>query len=346
LPRVFIHYFSGTGNTKRAVDLITNELKKSSFEVKQYAIGKDRPLITENADFNLFAFSILGFSAPVLVKRYLHRLPPGGGKQAGVFAVYAGVPGHALQEFEGFLKHKQFKVFLTGGACYPNNWTQMMNPPGPEEIGKILNNGDDQALIFAASFIKATPNLFQSNCNWLSNLVTRLCSFFFGLIGRRILGKAYVADINCANCGLCIKSCPAHTIRMAGIVRKRPYWNFNCEDCARCINICPQKAIQVSIPKLIFHFSILFAGVWSCFQVAGLVANRLPLTYRSIGWFIVLLMTIFIELWLQFAIIDRLFLIMAEIPGLKRFFNWSVTKNFNRYIAPGFKPALGPERAK
>lgn len=338
MPRVFIHYFSGTGNTKRAVDLITDELIKSGFEVKQYAIGKDRPLITENADFNLFAFSILGFSAPVLVKKYLRRLPPGGGKQAAAFAVYAGDPGHALQEIEGFLKHKQFEVFLTGGACYPNNWTQMMNPPGPEEIAKILHNGDNQALAFAASFIKATPNLYKSN--WLSNLVTRLCSFFFGLIGRRMLGKAYIADINCTNCGLCIKTCPAHTIKMAGIVRKRPYWKFNCEDCARCINICPQKAIQVSITKLILHFSILFAGLWTCFHLAESIANRLPLTYRIIGWFIVLLITVFIELWFQFVIIDRLFFIMAKLPGLKRFFDWSATKNFNRYIAPGFKPDL------
>ncbi len=339
MPKVFIHYFSGTGNTKRAVDLITNDLKRKGFEVKQFVIGENRPVFTENADFNLFAFSILSWSAPVLVKKYLRRIPQGGGKKAAVFAVYAGDPGHALLEIERLLKHKQFEVFLTGGACYPNNWTQMTNPPGAEKINEILNCGDNQAQVYAASFIKGERNPHQSNK--FANLATRLSAFFFGLIGRRFLGKAYIADSNCTNCGLCIKSCPVHTIKMVGIIRIGPYWKFNCEDCARCINICPQKAIQVSIPKLFFHLLILIAGSWACFSVAGLLANKLPVAYQIIGWIVAFIVSSLITLWFQFFIIDRLLFIIERIPIFKKYIDWSFTKNFNRYIAPGFKPDKG-----
>lgn len=83
------------------------------------------------------------------------------GKMAAAFAVYAGDPGHTLTEIERLLKHEQFEVFLTGGACYPNNWAQMMNPPGAEEIEEIVNNGDNQARIYAVSFIKGERNLYQ-----------------------------------------------------------------------------------------------------------------------------------------------------------------------------------------
>jgi Pyruvate/2-oxoacid:ferredoxin oxidoreductase delta subunit len=336
MSKVFIHYFSGTGNTKRAVDVITGILEKSGFEVKQFAIGKVRPEIKENADYNIFAFSILSWSAPVLVKKYLRRLPQGGGNKAAAFAVYAGDPGGALSEVARLLAHKQFEVFLTGGALYPNNWCQMSNPPAAAEIKELLTAGDNMAQDFAANFLKSEPKLYQSGS--FGNIVTHCIAFFFGLLGRRFLGKTYIADSKCNNCGLCIKSCPVHTITMAGMLRKKPHWSFNCEDCARCINICSRKAIQVSIPRLLFHLLIYIAGVWACFPVAGLVATRLPGPYRIIGWITALGMSLLIVCWFQFTVIDRLLFVMEQIPGLRKFFEWNFTKNHNRYIAPGFKP--------
>ena len=38
MAEVNIHYFSGTGNTKRAVDLIAASLQKNGYEVKLYLI--------------------------------------------------------------------------------------------------------------------------------------------------------------------------------------------------------------------------------------------------------------------------------------------------------------------
>ena len=43
-------------------------------------------------------------------------------------------------------------VFLTGGALYPNNWTQMTNPPSAVEAREISAGGDKMALAFAENF--------------------------------------------------------------------------------------------------------------------------------------------------------------------------------------------------
>lgn len=336
MPIVFIHYFSGTGNTKRAVGVITNDLEKSGFEVKQFAIGKVMPDIVENADYNIFAFSILSWSAPVLVKKYLRRLPQGGGKKAAAFAVYAGDPGHALLEIDRLLKHKQFEVFLTGGARYPNNWCQMTNPPDVTKIKDILAGGDQAALDFSNSFIKEERKLHPSFES--SHSLTRVIAFFFSHIGRRFLGKMYIADSNCNRCELCIKTCPVHTIRLAGFIRKKPRWRLNCEDCARCINICPQKAIQVSIPRLMIHSLILIGFIIASFPLAGFAAHYIPGAFRIFGWIGAFTIMLFFALWLQFAVIDRLIFFLEQIPAFKGFFEKSFTKNYNRYIAPGFKP--------
>ena len=70
MSRVDIHYFSGTGNTKRAVDIISGQLQKNGFEVNQIAIGQTRANFDQKVDYHIFAFSTLAWSAPALVKKY------------------------------------------------------------------------------------------------------------------------------------------------------------------------------------------------------------------------------------------------------------------------------------
>ena len=129
MAQVFIHYFSGTGNTKRAVDIITVNLEKNGFQVKRFLMGTECPGVEQNAELQIFAFPVLGWAAPALVKKYFRRLPGGQGTKGAVLAVFGGHPGQALRNMEKFLRRKKFDIFLTGGACYPENWTQMVNPP-------------------------------------------------------------------------------------------------------------------------------------------------------------------------------------------------------------------------
>ena len=113
MAEVNIHYFSGTGNTKRAVDVMAASLQQNGYEVRLYLIGKDNPELT---------------------------------------AVYGGNSVQALPQMERLLKRKGFDVFLTGGALYPNNWTQMTNPPSAVEAREISAGGDKMALAFAENF--------------------------------------------------------------------------------------------------------------------------------------------------------------------------------------------------
>jgi ferredoxin/flavodoxin len=336
MATVFIHYFSGTGNTKRAVDVMTGDLQKNGFEVRQFFITDRKPVISENADFNIFAFSTLSWSAPALVKKYLRRLPKGLGTKAAVFAVCAGNPGQGIFKMEQLLSRKGFQVFLSGSAVYPNNWSQMTNPPTLAEAKEKLASGDSMALDFAESFRKGRQQLSSKEKS--GSLMTRFAAFFFGLFGRRFLGKAYIVDSNCNRCGVCIKSCPVRTINMSGLIRKKPHWRFNCEDCARCINICPQKAIQVSMPKLIIHSLLLIAGIGACFPAAGFISAIMPGVFRIAGWILGFAIALMAALWLQFVLLDCILFILEQISPFQRFFQKNFTKNYNRYTAPGFKP--------
>ncbi len=338
MPQVLLHYFSGTGNTKRAIDVITEHLKENGFEVKQLLIGTNRPSIPAKVDFQIFAFPVLSFAAPVFVKKYIRRLPRADNTKTAIFATYGGDPCQALQEMERILKRKKYDVFLTGGARYPDNWTQMMNPPLEREAMDIINRGDQMALEYAMSFIKKKPMLRQSN--WLGNVITSIIAALFALIGRRFLGKTYITDSNCNKCGICVKTCPVNVIKMEGMIRQKPHWDFQCEDCGRCINICPQKAIQISIPRLFLHGIIQIILVTASFWAAGEMTHYFQADYRVLVWIITLILTIGITQVFQMTVIDRLFFLLEQIPGIGKFLAWNYTKNFRRYIAPGFKPIL------
>ncbi|HEX3048359.1 MAG TPA: EFR1 family ferrodoxin [Bacillota bacterium] len=344
MSKVFIHYFSGTGNTKRAVDIITGELEKNGYQVTRFLMGKGLPEITESAEYQIFAFPVLAFAPPVLVKKYLRQLPGGFGKKAAVFSTYGGNPVGALQAVERMLRRKKFEVFLTGGACYPENWTQMINPPQDAEAQTIISAGDQTARDFAAVFLAGGRKIYSSGP--IGNLITGVVGFLFGLIGRQFLGKTYIADSQCNQCQICVKTCPVQTIRMRGMGDKKPYWGFRCEDCGRCINLCPRKAIQISIPRLILHTLLNILVIWTAFSVAGFLANAVPGGFRVIGWVLGLAGTVVAGLWIQFTVIDWIFFILEQIPGVGRFFTWSFTKKFRRYLAPGFKPAVHPGKGE
>jgi hypothetical protein len=44
-------------------------------------------------------------------------------------------------------------------------------------------------------------------------------------------------------------------------------------------------------------------------------------------------------LWVELLVVDPLLQFLARLPGLRRFFLISRTRDFRRYTAPGFKPA-------
>jgi ferredoxin len=292
--------------------------------------------LSGHGQINIFAFPVLSWAAPVLVKRYIRRLPPGQGSKAAVFAVYAGDPVQAVQNMERLLRRKGFDIFLSGGTCYPNNWAQMMDPPGQDLCPEILSNGDSATRDFIAAFHQGEQSLYQSP--WMRNVITGLVSILFSLIGRRVLGKAYIVDTHCNHCGLCVKTCPVGAIRMSHGAFQKPYWNFQCEDCGRCINLCPQRAIQVSIFRLMAHLILHITTIGISWWIAGSLVNHLPALYRFVGWGISFFSLVAVGIWVQFYLVDHLFFLIQQIPGIRKIFEWSFTKRFNRYHAPGFKP--------
>lgn len=343
MTKTIIHYFTGTGNTAHAVKMITEQLQNNGHEVKISKLKKGILPPDEDADYHIIAFPVLSWAAPVMMKQYVKRMPLSAGSKTAILAVNGaivsheklvkGFTGQALEEISRILRRKKYDVFLTGNASFPDNWTQFTNPPTKEEAELILSLGENDVRQFITCFIQGKRLIYR--CGSLNRIWTYLISLLFGYIGRRALGKFYIADEHCTACGICAKSCPAQTIRMSD---KKPYWTSTCEDCNRCINLCPEQAIQVSVPLLILQASInIVLTVWAIWAILVYVPEWIqmnPLVLVCTEVIFIILATIAL-LWVCIVPIDAFFRLLLRNKKIRRFFSKSYTKGFRRYMAPG-----------
>lgn len=347
---IAIRYFTGTGNTAHAAKLMTGQLqgKGHTVEVRRVRRGARPP--SGSFDLQIFAFPVLSWSAPVMMKRYLRSLPRLQGERGSCAAILAvnggmmvkgsfrkGYSGQALEQAEGILRRRGYDVFRTASASFPENWTQFVNPPVTKDAEAAFPLGEAEVHDFVNRLLAGEESLYR--CGSLNRLWSGVLAFLFGSIGRRLLAKAYIADEGCTACGLCEATCPAGTIRLGR--RSRPSWGADCEDCNRCINICPEQAIQVSLPLLVlhllFHIGLTAAAIRSLpgFIPALAGLHTLPLAGLKILFGAA---AVFFFLWVNLLLIDAPLQLLARLPGLHRFFLLSHTRGYRRYSAPGFKP--------
>jgi len=346
MSKGIIHYFTGTGNTAHAVKIISERLHAAGHEVRTWQVKKDILPPVEVFDYHIIAFPVLSWSAPVMMKKYIRKMHRSENTKTAILAINGaiirngklvkGYTGQAIEKLENILKRKKYDVFLTSNASFPDNWTQASNPCNSQDTEIITPLGDIEVHEFIGKFMEGRKELYR--CGFFNKVWTYMVGGLFGLIGRRVFGKFFIADENCSGCAICAKACPAQTIKMK---QKKPFWNTSCEDCNRCINICPEKAIQVSVPlfilQMVINIGLTVSAIWAIVvYIPGLIqlSKAVLVTVEVI---LIIMATIFL-LWVSFVPIDAFFGVLQKKPALRRFFSKSYTKKFRRYAAKGFKP--------
>lgn len=335
-----LYYFSGTGNTEHGARRIAETLEKEGHEVRMLYISRAARPLQGRPDRLILAYPTYSWRPPILVERFIARLPCGGGIPAAVFTADGGGSFRSTDVAGRMLRRRGYRVILKGAAHYPENWVQMTPPPE----GDARTRGVEAGLAGTGEFIRAllagtTLDRERSGIDGLLNFV----GILFGVFGRHFLGKLFIADEDCTSCGLCALSCPAGVIRLEKEPGARPRWTWGCESCNRCMNLCPSRAINTSVFRGIglLALSALTAllGFRLYGSVAALLGDALPpaaagLTGVAAGFLIVCAGPI-----LALTVLDAVVLRpLLKIPPLRRLASRSFTKGFPRYSFEGFKP--------
>ncbi|WP_058303371.1 EFR1 family ferrodoxin [Gorillibacterium timonense] len=329
LMKARIHLFSGTGNTKRAAALAEERLRLAGWETTVSNMEKVSPDAADAA-LHLVLYPMYGFGAPALVTKYVKRLIAPEGARAAVIAIggsengASGDEGISLYRMTALLKKRGFSVSFTTLASYPNNWTQFFNPPSPEVVAQICEQADRQIQEAADRIARGTV------CLKKKSVPTRLLLGFLYLgyhhIGRRILGKLFIADSRCSGCSRCARTCPASAIAMK---RGKPVWNWSCEGCQRCINTCPEEAIQSSSGKLAVLTAASLIPLWPAIVLGRSLAwPALPSFLAGTIGYIALT---FLFLWVA----DRLLRAGEACSPVRRLLTAGPSRRYRRYRGPG-----------
>lgn len=254
MPSLQIHWFSGTGNARKAAQWIAEEVTSQGGDALLINIADDSKMPHSAADPDVvlgFCYPTHGFNAPPLVLKYVWNFPRGRNvvfllnTRAGLKLSKLHVPGiGGLALWLPFLMLwlKGYRVRGFRPLDMPSNWISLHPGVRPKVAASIHRHCRDTIRRFSARMLGGKRVL--NGLLWLPiDLAVSPIAVLYYLIGRFMLAKTFFASYRCNDCGKCIRECPVQAI-----VRRdgRPYWKFRCESCMHCMNHCPERAIETA----------------------------------------------------------------------------------------------------
>jgi ferredoxin len=249
--------------------------------------------------------------------------------------------GNALARARKVLRKKGYDVFFTDATGYPHSITIGLNPPTKEDQEAIRAMSDKKVEAMADRIVRLQSSYRRESP---FNPIYGLFGVLYRTVGRRSLGKLYVADAACNGCGKCVRSCPAGAIALQG---GRPRWNLGCEGCQRCINSCPNRAIQTSIVRLagtlvlqllaLATFIGLFLLPYRDIFMDGAI-GPVPVSGWWPGFALALAAWALVFFLLTRYVLDELIWRGERTRALWPVFQATFTRGYRRYLDPGFIP--------
>lgn len=247
-----ICYYSGSGNTKLACEYIKKNVKNCDFEL--YDIVK-----TKIPDFSKYDF--IGFAtyadyggAPQYMHNFFDQIDSQSNKYSFIFNTHGSVSGHTLKDIESLASDKGFNVLIGHSLHTPESFVPMRavnitfgKSPSTKELNNFNNFIKKLDIIVEDISLNKPPKPEKIKISLASKLFPK----FTRNEARKYMGKKFVDESLCNECGLCRDGCPYSAIKL----KPKPVFDENkCYGCFRCYNRCPQKAIYTQKLKNKGHY--------------------------------------------------------------------------------------------
>lgn len=240
-----IYYFSGTGNSLRIADSLSQQLSGCIAlpVVAEFpAAAKERLSGTIG-----FVFPVHAFSLPTIVTAFLERLEFE--KDAYVFAIATrmGSSCRAFENMDAILQKKGVQLSASWFLNMPNNYLTLLPLSDAQEAAK-LNAEAEEKLPDIAEIVRARQIFSERDPHYSffeKNMMFPILSGLYNSTNYFGMENKFHTDEKCNGCGLCARVCPSFKITMSA---GKPVWqrDVRCYHCLACIHYCPQKAIQIN----------------------------------------------------------------------------------------------------
>ena len=343
--KVYLYYFSGTGNAKHVTEWIGNHCKNSQipFEITKIEEGI-KPNIKGSNDKTLIGFlsPTHGFNLPPLVLNFIFAFPKV--KNSDVFIINTragiklsklflpGLSGIAQLLAALVLFVKGFHIKGLQPIDLPSNWISL-HPGLKQKVVDSMYVRIKHKIEKFSNNILSGKRVYTGLISLPVDLALLPVSAGYYLVGRYMLAKTFMATSNCTNCGLCEKKCPVQAIKMKN---QRPYWTYDCESCMRCMNNCPTRAIETphGFITLVWIFLFTFPPFIFSWVLNKYAICPCSLTwYHKLGYNIGSIAFMFLFVWLTYWIIFK-FMRFRITDFIIKYSSLTSYKFWRRYKAP------------
>ena len=231
-----ILYFSGTGNSRYAAELIASvtvdelvSLNKIIKDGKEPVFNSDKPFVVVCPTY--------AWRIPKTVEALIRKSEFKGSKDMYFYLTCGGGDGNSYGYAKKLCDAKGLNFKGLKSVVMPENYIAMFNAPDKAAADKIIENARPK-ILRAAQTIKSGGVLKEPVGIMGKALSTAVNPIFYPLF---VSAKGFYADDKCVSCGKCAEVCPLNNIVIAD---GKPVWSDNCTHCMACICLCPAEAIE------------------------------------------------------------------------------------------------------
>ena len=245
MEKLLALYFSGTGNTKYAVERFCLEATRLGVDCEAISIEDFDALKACDADTVLVAYPIHSSDIPLILKQFITKNQViFRGKNLITLATqwkFSGDGGAlAARYIRGYKKHiASLHINLPSNV---SDWRiARLLQSDAKEAGKMATQANVKIQRSVAKIVAGEKVAEgQGKLAFLAGYFGQRA--YFSKIERRMRDKLEIDDGLCVKCGKCVELCPANNIEAGnGKITAKD----KCTLCYRCINICPTKAIHL-----------------------------------------------------------------------------------------------------
>ena len=244
MNKVLAIYFTGTGNSKKVIDLAASTLDARGFSVDIVDVCKDEVKDINEYDHLVISYPIYAFNAPSPITNYVKKLSKASKaipclvvKNSGEHLFWNNASSlylmrllkarniivkdeyHYLMPYSFVFRHTDYMAYRMKNAL------ELMLP---QDIDAYLEGKEHHYKRF---------------------ILDRQFAFVFRIqrFGGRFNGNFYKVDEDkCVKCLKCIYNCPTGNISLKDV---KIDFGKNCLMCQRCAMYCPTQAISVGMFK-------------------------------------------------------------------------------------------------
>lgn len=232
-----ILYFSGTGNSRFAAQLIGKDISDEVVSLNEQIKGRiSEPLASERPF--VIVCPVYAWRIPKVVNAFFQKAQFQGSRKAYFVVTCGNGTGNAVEYARELCRDKGLEFMGLASVVMPENYVALYDAPGPEEAKASIQRAvprlhEVARQISAESPLPKEPVSFSDR--FRSDAVNPI--FYRAIVSA----KGFYATDACIGCGKCAGLCPLNNIILEN---RRPRWGKSCTHCMACIGGCPVGAIE------------------------------------------------------------------------------------------------------